>query len=327
MSFDPNGVGRKGSLFGFPYSEKEADLVILPMPWDVTVSYGDGTSWGPAAILDASLQLDFSISGIASPWTYPLALSRIESEWAEWSERLRRDARLVIEALEEGIVPDQAAMDRVNEGCKQMVAHVRHLASAHLADGKTVALLGGDHSTSLGLMQAIGGKGSFGILQIDAHMDLRRAYEGFVYSHASVMTHAMEIAGVSSLTQVGIRDYCQEEQQVVEESQKPIHVFYDDDINEGLFLNRNWSEIVGDIVDTLPEQVYISLDIDGLDPALCPNTGTPVPGGLSFGQLDFLLRSVVRSGRKIVGFDLCEVSPGVGDWDANVGARVLYRLA
>ena len=94
-----------------------------------------------------------------------------------------------------------------------------------------------------------------------------------------------------------------------------------------LFEGRTWDSICREMIQELPDKVYISFDIDGLDPKLCPNTGTPVPGGFSFQQAMYLIRKVVESGREIIGFDLCEVAPGdEGDWDANVGARVLYRL-
>jgi len=326
MAFDPNGVGKKGTLFGYPYSEEEADLIVIPVPWDVTVSYGDGTSWGPSAVLEASPQIDFSLHGVDQPWTFKVVMPEIESQWAVRSEQLRKKAQGVITALEAGERPSSVDVSEINYGCQHMVNHLRALAEAYLADGKMVAVLGGDHSTPLGLLQALGQRGSFGILQIDAHMDLRVAYEGFTFSHASTMHNALRVEGVTSITQVGIRDYSQEEEAYSAKSSKPIKIFYDQVIQERLLAGGNWSTIVKEIMATLPQQVYISLDIDGLDPSLCPSTGTPVPGGLSFAKLDFLLREVARSGKRIVGFDLCEVSPGTGDWDANVGARVLYRL-
>ncbi len=327
MAFDPSGVGRKGQLFGFPYKELEADLIILPVPWDVTVSYHDGAGWGPAAILEASPQLDFSIPGVKTPWKYKTVMSAIENEWVVWGERLRDKASFVIESLEDGAVPNQGDLNEVNQGCEELVNHIRALSHAHLAGNRLVGIVGGDHSAPLGLMQALAEKEKFGILQIDAHMDLRVAYEGFTYSHASIMYNAMKVEGIVSLTQVGIRDYCEEEENYIEQSSKDITTFFDQDLQGRLLNGRPWAETVEEIIDSLPQELYISLDIDGLDPSLCPNTGTPVPGGLTFPQLDYLLRQLARSGKRIVGFDLCEVSPGVGDWDANVGARVLYLLA
>ena len=92
------------------------------------------------------------------------------------------------------------------------------------------------------------------------------------------------------------------------------------------FLGQTWKSQCDEIIGRLPQHVYISFDIDGLHPSLCPNTGTPVPGGLQLEEVNFLFKQLVMSGRKIIGFDLVEVSPGGGDWDANVGARVLYSL-
>jgi agmatinase len=103
-----------------------------------------------------------------------------------------------------------------------------------------------------------------------------------------------------------------------------VHVFYDEVLSKERLEGKLWAEQVKDVIETLPENLYISFDIDGLDPSLCPNTGTPVPGGLKFQEAIYLIDRIIRSGRKIIGFDLCEV--GNDSWDANVGARILYRL-
>jgi agmatinase len=168
---------------------------------------------------------------------------------------------------------------------------------------------------------------SFGILQIDAHADLREAYEGFDYSHASVMYNALELAQVDKLVQVGVRDFCEEELFRIQKSHGRIKTFFDQDIKTAAFEGKTWQTQCIEIIKTLPEKVYISFDIDGLDPKLCPSTGTPVPGGLDFAQAMYLIKEVVKSGRTIIGCDLNEVAPGVNEWDANVGARVLYRMA
>ena len=193
---------------------------------------------------------------------------------------------------------------------------------------KTVGLVGGDHSTPLGMMQALSEKfGEFAILQIDAHADLRIAYEGFEHSHASIMYNALKIKEVQKLVQVGIRDYCEEELNIIENSNGRVKTFFDRDIKYAQYNGDSWDRIVNRIVNELPNQIYLSFDIDGLDPKLCPNTGTPVAGGFETEQVLFLLEKIVKSGRKIIAFDLNEVSPGVGnDWDANVAARLLYRI-
>jgi agmatinase len=322
-TYDPNDVGIKGNLFGFPYTEKEADLIILPVPWEVTVSFGSGTAKAPMEILEASTQLDFAIYGVKTPWKFKTHMLPVSSQILEDSQILRKKAENIIEQLENGEeVIETEDYREINHGCTNMVQLVYQMAKTYLHDGKLLGVLGGDHSTPLGLIKALGESEAFGILQIDAHMDLRVAYEGFKYSHASIMHHALQCKGVESLVQVGIRDFAPSEKNY--ETDKTIHVFYDDQIKSGLFHGTNWSEWVTMILSVLPQKVYLSVDMDGFDPSLCPNTGTPVPGGFSFEQFSFLLEELVRSGKEIVGFDLVET--GDQSWDAIVAARVLFRL-
>lgn len=166
----------------------------------------------------------------------------------------------------------------------------------------------------------------FGVLQIDAHADLRKSYEGFSYSHASIMYNALKIPAVAKLIQVGIRDLCDEVTDVMQRAMGRIVTFFDDDVKTLLLNGKSWDIVCNDIIKHLPSNIYISVDIDRFDPKRCPNTGTPVPGGLEFEQFVYLLKKIVMSGRKIIGFDISEVSPGSDDWDANVGARILYQL-
>ena len=189
-------------------------------------------------------------------------------------------------------------------------------------------MLGGDHSVPLGFFKAQSEKhGDFGILQIDAHCDLRDSYEGFKYSHASIMYNALhEIPSIKKLVQVGIRDYSDGELEIIQNNKERIVTFFDRDIKDRLYEGDTWKNVVDDIIKTLPQKVHLSFDIDGLDPKLCPNTGTPVAGGFEVEQIYYLLRKLIQSGRQLIGFDLNEVGVGENDWDANVGARVLYKL-
>jgi agmatinase len=217
----------------------------------------------------------------------------------------------------------------VNEGSLYMNNWVYEQTKALLGKNKLVAILGGDHSTPLGYMKAIAEKhGGFGILQIDSHCDLRDAYEGFVYSHASIMFNALfEIPELERLVQVGIRDYSESEWNYLQHTDARILTYFDKDIRNRIFEGQTWKTIAEEIVSKLPDKVYISFDIDGLDRKLCPFTGTPVPGGFELEQVFYLFTKVVQSGRTLVGFDLNEV--GIGgdtDWDANVGARILFKL-
>ncbi|HVA99402.1 MAG TPA: arginase family protein, partial [Bacteroidia bacterium] len=156
---------------------------------------------------------------------------------------------------------------------------------------------------------------------------LRDAYEGFEFSHASIMFNALKIKQVSKLVSVGIRDYCEAEATLISNSNGRIKTYFDRTLKNRAYKGDSWKSICIEIVNNLPEKIYLSFDIDGLDPKLCPNTGTPVAGGFEFEQALFLIETVIASGKKIIAFDINEVSPGKDEWDANVGARLLYRIA
>ena len=329
--FNPNLPGDPSRLFGLPYSPNEAEIVIIPIPWDVTVSYGSGTNQGPNAIMEASPQIDYCIAGIQEPWQLSISMTEINQEWLARNRELRREAERYIKWIEGDGKTNHSEFQRIREKINQASGELNQWlfkeANQYLDQGKLVATLGGDHSTPFGLLTALGQRyDDFGILQIDAHMDLRHAYEGFDHSHASIMYNAMQIGSLSRLVQVGIRDYCQEEEEYANHSQGKVIPFYDQEMREKLFVGQTWQSQAERITNCLPDHVYVSFDIDGLDPKLCPNTGTPVPGGLDFWEAVYLIKSLVRSGKKIIGFDLSEVCPGKDQWDGNVGARILYQL-
>jgi agmatinase len=250
------------------------------------------------------------------------------------SDYLRKEAELYIDYISRGdeVGANQfmtKTLREVNEGSHYLNDWVYDQTKVLLARGKLVGLLGGDHSTPLGFFKAIAEKhGEFGILQIDAHCDLRDGYEGFTYSHASIMFNALkEIPELQRLVQVGVRDYSESEWEYIKNSNYRVITYFDKEIRTRLFDGQSWKLIAEDIIDKLPQKVFISFDIDGLDRKLCPFTGTPVPGGFELEQVFFLFSKLLQSGRTIVGFDLNEV--GIGgdtDWDANVGARVLFKL-
>ena len=329
-SFDPNGPGIAGNLFGLPFHPEHAELVILPLPWEITVSYHTGTSRGPEAILKASSQLDVYMHDIPDAWKLGVAMLPIPQEMYAESKKFRELTSMHIARLEKGesFDPDDPLLKTMNEASENLNIYVKSTTQKLIRAGKMVGLIGGEHSVPLGFIRALSEQHErFGILQIDAHADLRKSYEGFTYSHASIMYNTLKIPAVGRLVQVGIRDYCEEEANVIQRAMGRVVTFFDDDLKEKLYSGKTWDAICDEIVSQLPKHVYISFDIDGLDPKLCPGTGTPVAGGLEFYQAVHLMKKVVLSGRKIIGFDLCEVSPGTeGDWDANVGARILYQL-
>ena len=335
IEFDPNALAQKDAgIYGLPFTTDNAKQVIIAVPWEVTVSYRAGTAAGPQAILEASAQVDLFDPDVENAWKSGLAMDAIPSALVELNTSARAKAEEYIHMLEEGI--DVASnnqmkglLDEVNSACEKMNAWVQERAAKFLDAGKIVSLIGGDHSTPLGLIRELGKRHEdFGILHFDAHHDLRDAYEGFQYSHASIMFNALEVPSLSRLVQVGIRDYCEDEALMVSDSRGRIVTFYDRHIQSELYEGSSWNTLCEQITMQLPEKVYISFDVDGLDPKLCPNTGTPVPGGMEFEQALYLVRHVVRSGREIIGFDVNEVAPGEdNEWDANVGARLVYRIA
>lgn len=336
-SFDPNSVGLAGNnVFGLPFSQDNAAVVLLPVPWEVTVSYRNGTARAPEHIFDASLQIDLYDPDVTGGWKKGFYMLPTDKEILKRSDYLRSCAELIIAHLVEGgeVASNkdlQHKLEEVNKGGAMLVDWVCEATRNLLKQGKKVGLIGGDHSTPLGFIKALAEvHDSFGVLQIDAHADLRKAYEGFTYSHASIMYNVLEmIPQMTRLVQVGVRDYCDEEMDVITRNPERVKTWFDHDIKEREFEGATWQQICHDIINDLPAKVYISFDIDGLDPKLCPNTGTPVPGGFEAAQVSYLFKLLHASGREIIGFDLNEVSPGIGEQesiDSIVGARMLFKL-
>lgn len=329
QEFNPSGFAVKnGNFIGLPYSEETAKIVLQPVPWEATVSYSAGTATGPDNILEASYQLDLYDADVADAYKMGIFMRPIDQHILELSNSTRDIATMHIDNIEsgKGIVTD--FVERVNANSKKLNAWVKEQCAALLDQGKAVGLIGGDHSTPLGFLHALAERHEeFGILQIDAHCDLRKAYEGFTYSHASIFYNTLEeIPNVSKLVQVGIRDYCEEELDYIKDSKGRVEVLFDQAMNEAMFTGATFQNICKAAIEKLPKKVYVSFDIDGLWPNLCPNTGTPVAGGLSLPQAFYLLKLLAESGRTIIGFDLCEVG-SAEEWDGNVGARVVYKLA
>lgn len=333
-NFDPNSVGNpNNNIFGLPFPEEDARLVIIPIPWEVTVSYNAGTARAPEHVLNASLQVDLYDPEIKDAWKQGFFMRPSDKKVLMKSDYLRKEAELYINYISQGeIVNDNKFMCKslkdINEGSVFLNNWVYEQTKDLLEQGKLVALLGGDHSTPLGFFKAMAEKhGDFGILQIDAHCDLRVAYEGFKYSHASIMYNALEeIGALKKLVQVGVRDYCEEEMDYISSSNTRVVTYFDKDIKERQYEGQTWKQIADEIVEHLPQKVYISFDIDGLEPKLCPHTGTPVQGGFETEQVFYLFKKVQQSGRHLIGFDLNEVGVSHDEWDENVGARCLFKL-
>ncbi|NQZ00321.1 MAG: arginase family protein [Bdellovibrionales bacterium] len=333
-SFDEGLTGSyKNGLFGIPAKKAESKVVIAPVPWDTTTSYGKGTSKGPQAILQASPQIDLFDFDLENSWKKGYYWDDALMPLEQLNNRVRPLSEMVMSQLEESgqLSPENRQLQsEVNSACKSMVGQVYEFSKKTVESGKLLGLVGGDHSTPEGYLKLLSERlqGDFGILHIDAHHDLRVSYQGFDHSHASIMHNVMSLPqSPNSLVQVGIRDFSQQEYNYSERHPK-IKTFWDRKLKAELFAGKTWSDCCSEIIASLPERVYVSFDIDGLSPEFCPSTGTPVPGGLSYDQAVYLLASLGKSGKTLIGFDLNEVAPSSdgNEWDANVGCRLLFQL-
>ncbi|MDX1583311.1 MAG: arginase family protein, partial [Thermoanaerobaculia bacterium] len=328
--FDPDAAaGEDSGLYGLPFSVDESYVVVVPVPFEATTSYGGGASGGPAAVLKASRQVDLFDQETGKPYEYGIAMAEVPKKILRWNRVASNLARPIIDAG--GVVTSRRLrrdLERVNGFGRRLNGWVHDETRSLLERRKMPVILGGDHSVPFGAIKAYAeAYPGIGILHLDAHADLRDAYEGFEWSHASIFHNVYNLLpSVSKIVQVGVRDLGRAEKEMIDGSNGKIVTFYDSELAGKKFSGVPFEEIADDIVRELPQTVYLSWDIDGLDPTLCPGTGTPVPGGLSWHEAIALLRALVRARRRIVGLDLCEVAEGTTEWDANVGARLLYKM-
>lgn len=330
-AFDPDAPALDDTLFGLPFTPDNARVVVVPVPWQATTSFRRGTRNGPAAVLRASAQVDLHDLDVGDAWRAGYALLAEDPEIRAWDAEAEADALAVIASggappgvgSRGGQAAEAAA--RVNALGERVNARIHEVITTLLDAGRLPGVLGGDHSVPFGAIQAVSERWpGIGVLHIDAHADLRDAYEGFTWSHASIFHNVMtRLPGITSLVQVGLRDVGAGELAFQVAQAGRIHSFPDPHLAHALASGETWLAVCRRIIAPLPQKVWISFDIDGLDPALCPNTGTPVPGGLSFRDVALLLSELAAS-RCIVGFDLNEV--GDGEWDGNVAARLLLKL-
>ncbi len=335
LSIDPNSkASSKDGIFGLPFIEKDCRVVYLPIPFDVTTSYRPGTSHGPQSIKEASDQIDFFDLDYNNAFEVGLHMRDPDSEIKKLNIVGRPLAEKIIEASDDEIKNSKKlseTLQKVNEISDKLNDWVYQESKKLLKQNKFPIVVGGDHSTPFGAIKAYAEKyKDFGILHFDAHSDTRIKYMGFENSHASIMHNVLEkISGVTKLVQVGIRDFCDQEYQYITKNKK-VKVFFDQDIKDRKIKGTSFEKIAKEIVKALPKNIYISFDIDGLDPRFCPNTGTPVPGGLEYSEVLFIFKEIIKAKKKIVGFDLVEVSPNLDikddQWDANVGMRLLYKM-
>jgi agmatinase len=327
--FDPDAAAPSASgIYGLPFTPDQAKVVIVPVPFEATTSYGGGTSRGPEAIFEASKQVDLFDRETGRPYEAGIAMLDVPKKIARWNKEGKVLAKPVIDAGGATTKRTRAAAAKVNAIGEKVNDWVYTTTKSLLDAGKMPVILGGDHSVPFGAIRAYAERyPNLGILHLDAHADLRDAYEGFTWSHASIFHNVMtSIDGVARLVQAGVRDLGHAEQAMIASSNGRIVTFFDSDLAARKEEGTPFARLADEMVDMLPNDVYLSWDIDGLDPTLCPGTGTPVPGGLSWNEAIGLLRALLRAKKRIVGLDLCEVAPGESEWDANVGARLLYKM-
>jgi len=323
--FDPNSASSHEGIFGLASTEQNSKVLILSVPFEATTSYLGGTSKGPKKILEASQQVDLYSPLYPNAWKQGIYLSPLKdsqkiSALSSATQKLVKKCRNIRRESEK-----EKLQSKVDKAGSQVNDFVSKFSAKTLKTGKIPAVLGGDHSVPFGnIAECIRYFPKMGVLHLDAHFDLRRAYEGFTWSHASIMQNVVTRLPLQRLVQFGIRDYCNDEIEFAS-SKSQIRFFTDQDLFAQKSKGKVWDRLCDEIIESLPPEVYLSFDIDGLDPSFCPTTGTPVPGGLTYSELTYLIHKVVLSKRKIIGFDLVEVGPE--EWDANVGARLLYAMS
>lgn len=335
--FDPSGVGVKnGHFFGVDRALEDAKIWILGLPWDLTTSYRAGTRNGPEHVLEASYQVDLYRPDAPESWKIPFATLPLSNTWAKRAETTRKMVEPYLAFLEEGGDLDtspemQARLKELNQESLKFHEYTYKECQKAAEAGCKVLTIGGDHSVSVGPLRALHDdyvekKKTFSILHIDAHADLRNQYEGFEDSHASIINRALELSSIQKIVQIGIRDLSEQEALKIKMDPR-LKTFFDWDIQAAKMQGTLWAAQTKEIINELSDEVYISFDIDGLDPKYCPDTGTPVPGGFALEEIFFLFRELKKTGRRVIGADLVEVAPGKTSlWNGNVGARILLQL-
>lgn len=257
-------------------SYDKSKVVILPIPYEATVSYGGGTSKGPAAILDASHYVEF---------------------YDEETER---------EVFNEFGIATLEPLDFANLNEEDSLGLIYNVSKKLLQENKFVIALGGEHTISQALIVPYAEKYSdLSIMHIDAHSDLRKDYLGNKFSHASVMARVCEYLDPNRIVQVGIRAQCIEEAEFIKEN--GITTLYAHEIRAGKYrkIVKDWDDYV---IEKLTENVYVTFDVDGFDPSIMPATGTPEPNGLLWQETMTLLRKLGKT-KNIVGCDVVELAP------------------
>ena len=319
---------KKTRAFEIETSFKMADLILIPAPWSATVSYGKGAEKGPELIRAASHYMDFFNPLFQCSYNEKIhfeendpMIESLNSQALKWAQKLEEKKTSQV-------------YENINQASQDLLGWIYEKSSKAFSQDKIPALVGGEHSISEGILSFIGHKykGDYGLLHLDAHADLRTAYQGFKHSHASVMRNVLNLEQPPrQLVQVAVRDFCKEEYEQIKQDER-IRCYFDEEIFTRIFEGQKWQVICKEIISQLPQRIYVSLDVDGLSWSYVPGTGTPVPGGLSFNQVLYLFAEIKRQNKKLISFDVVETSAGesgqvFAEWNGNVSARLLYCLS
>lgn len=271
---------------------ESSKIIILPVPYEKTTSYGKGTEFGPKAILESSAYVEFYDDEFERELCFDKGIATAKP--IEFLGKTDLDALNIIEQT----------------------------ISKYILLDKFVVTIGGEHTISIASIRShINKYPDMCILHFDAHSDLRYEYEGSLYSHACFMSRVIEFFPPTKITQVGIRALCIEEANLIKE--KNIKTFYASAIRRNIHKN-NWQK---EIVSTLGNHIYITFDVDFFDPSLMPSTGTPEPDGFFYSETLDIFREIIRQGKEIIGFDIVELSPLENLNHPNLTtARLLYKI-
>tara|TARA_A100001015_G_scaffold320996_1_gene449540 strand:- start:2320 stop:3255 length:936 start_codon:yes stop_codon:yes gene_type:complete len=301
---------------------------IYSVPWDLTTTFRSGTANAPDMIHSVIHQLDDYHPFHSSPIEF--SFHPVHPQILKSQQSLFSKSRYIMPKLNKNeSLSDKESLDlnQINHAHERLHELVFEDTYRLINSNAPLILCGGEHGVGLGYLNALAKiHSSFSILHIDAHMDCRVQYFGFDFSHASTISHYSQIDSVSSISQVGIRDYSFEEMEFQKHSNVTFHHFLDYDIHQKMFQGKLWHDICLDISSTLTEHVFISLDVDGLMPYLAHNTGTPVPGGITYNQLTYLLHKIHQQ-KNIIGAELVEVNSINHSVDHIFGSRLLHLLA
>jgi len=311
QSLEDHAPNENAGIFGLDSTSDTAEIILLSVPWDATTSFGNGCFESPEWIRKASHQLDF----YSPHFDFRFMEKGVYLQISEQAhiEKLRHSTIKKVNDYRGG---STALLSEIEKACEEVRLQIYNQTTNYIKKNKRVGVIGGDHSVPLGYMLAIDENQSepFDIIHFDAHLDLRDSYEGFSQSHASIMFNASKsLKNLNKIFHMGVRDFCKTEEDYAKTQGYKIY----DDMQ---IYQKGFQHCFNEVLSQVSSDYYLSIDIDGLDPSFCPNTGTPVPGGLSFLDMKYALLQLSNTQNQMIGFDLSETGPDA--YDANVAARI-----